>query len=138
MNVRNCNRCGRIFNYVTGQPICVQCKKELEVSFKAVRLFIRRNPAASIQSVAEECGVETKQLRQWIREERLCFSKDSGVGIECEKCGKTILTGRFCEACKNDTMSDLRSVSEPKTPPPVEKEQKQKKRSQMHFMHKDK
>ena len=41
------------------------------------------------------------------REERLAFSKDSGITISCEKCGKPILTGRFCKECKNSMRDDL-------------------------------
>ena len=45
-----------------------------------------------------------------MREERLSFSDDSPVGLECEKCGATIKTGRYCEKCKNRLNSDLASV----------------------------
>ncbi len=107
MDVRNCKKCGRIFNYVGGQPICAQCKSELETKFTEVKTYIRRNPTANIGQVAEECDVDTRQIRQWVREERLIFSADSAMGIECEKCGKSIRTGRFCDDCKRDTANEL-------------------------------
>ncbi|WZL82099.1 flagellar protein [Vallitaleaceae bacterium 9-2] len=107
MDVRNCKKCGRIFNYVGGQPICAQCKSELENKFTEVKTYIRRNPTANIGQVAEECDVDTRQIRQWVREERLIFSADSAMGIECEKCGKSIRTGRFCDDCKRDTANEL-------------------------------
>ncbi len=47
------------------------------------------------------------KIRQWVREERLIFSADSAMGIECEKCGKSIRTGRFCDDCKRDTANEL-------------------------------
>ena len=138
MDVRTCKRCKKIFNYVTGQPVCGQCKKELEVIFKDVRTYIRRNPSASIQQVADECKVDVKQIRQWIREERLSFTSDSAVGIDCEKCGKTIKTGRFCEECKTETMNDLNSVQRGKNSDRIENAPKEKERkSQMRFLHKD-
>lgn len=138
MNVRNCKKCGKIFNYTTGQPICSHCKKDLEVKFKDVRQFIRRNSDASIQMIAEECDVEVKQIKQWIKEEKLSFSKDSTIGIECEKCGANIKTGRFCETCKADTLSNLNSVRKPKNSEPIEKTpEKENKSSGMHFIHKD-
>ena len=31
-------------------------------------------------------------------------------GIECERCGTMIKTGRYCEACKLAVGNDLRSV----------------------------
>lgn len=138
MNVRNCARCGKIFNYVSGRPICAACKRGEEESFKDVRSYIRRNPDVSISEVAEACEVDIKMIRQWIREERLSFSKDSAVGIECEKCGKTIRTGRFCKECKAETINDLNNArgvnnSEPITKAPEET----KKKNQMRFLNKD-
>lgn len=138
MNVRNCKKCGRIFNYAAGQVVCAECKKDLEIKFKDTRLFIRRNPQASIQMVSEECEVEVKQIKQWIREERLSFSKDSDVGIECEKCGVNIKTGRFCDACKADTLNDLNSVRKPANGEPIDKvPEKETKGTGMHFMNRD-
>ena len=138
MNVKNCKKCGRIFNYATGQVICAQCKKDLEIKFKDTRQYIRRNPQASIQIVAEECKVDVKQIKEWIREERLSFSKDSDIGIECEKCGTNIKTGRYCDACKADTLTDLNSVRRPQNGQPIDKvPEPEKKGTGMHFMNKD-
>lgn len=100
MNVRNCSKCGKIFNYVAGKPICQRCRKVLEETFKATRIFIRRHPQASLSEISEVCEVDVKQIKQWVREERLSFSKDSAIGIDCEVCGKSIKTGRFCDGCK--------------------------------------
>ena len=57
--------------------------------------------------VSEEMDVPIQQIKKWVREERLAFSKDSGITISCEKCGKPILTGRFCKECKNSMRDDL-------------------------------
>lgn len=105
MEVRNCRSCTRLFNYIGGPNICPQCRDELEKKYMVVKDFIRDNPGASIQTVADENDVSTQQIKQWIREERLEFAKDSTVTIECEKCGASIRTGRYCKACK-DKMAD--------------------------------
>lgn len=105
MEVRNCRSCTRLFNYIGGPNICPQCRDELEKKYMVVKDFIRENPGVSIQTVADENDVSTQQIKQWIREERLEFSKDSTVTIECEKCGASIRTGRYCKACK-DKMAD--------------------------------
>jgi ribosomal protein L32 len=54
--------------------------------------------------------VPVQQLKRWIREERLCFSKDSGVVIQCEKCGASILTGRYCKECKRTMTQSFESL----------------------------
>lgn len=112
MDVRNCARCGKIFNYITGQPICIECKSEIEKKFSEVKQYLRENPGANIQEVSEANKVEIRQIKQWIREERITFSEDSMVGIECELCGTMIKSGRFCSKCKLDIAAGLQSVTE--------------------------
>ncbi|GMQ58059.1 hypothetical protein AN1V17_24540 [Vallitalea sediminicola] len=107
MNVRNCVKCGRIFNYITGIPMCPACKSDLEDQFQVTKKYIRDNPNANIAQVAEECDVSLKLIHQWVREERLTFSEGSAIGIECELCGKTIRTGRYCDQCKHDIQHNL-------------------------------
>ena len=75
MDVRNCKKCGNLFDY-TGNPLCPACEK----------------------------------IKKWVREERLSFTKDSGVSIECEKCGRPILTGRFCPGCKQSMANSLNNL----------------------------
>jgi uncharacterized OB-fold protein len=104
--------CGRLFNYISGRPICPNCKRDLEQDFMKVRTYIRDNSKATIVEISEACNVDVKEIRLWIRQERLSFSKDSAVGIECEKCGRSIRTGRFCEQCKKDVINGFNSTLE--------------------------
>ncbi len=109
MDVRNCKMCGNLFNY-TGSPLCPACNKKMEKKFSEVKEYIRANPTSSISVVSEKTEVPIQQLKRWIREERLSFSKDSGVVIQCEKCGAAILTGRFCKECKRTMTKSLESL----------------------------
>ena len=43
MDVRNCKKCGKLFNF-TGEPLCPACAKELESKFFEVRTYIYDNP----------------------------------------------------------------------------------------------
>lgn len=110
MNVRNCRRCKRLFNYVAGPVLCAKCREEMEAKFQEVKKYIEENPHSDIRDVSEACEVEVQQIHQWIREERLCFAEDSPIGIACERCGKTIKTGRFCEKCKAEMTNTLNSA----------------------------
>ena len=110
MNVRNCRKCRRLFNYVMGPVLCNQCRQEMEDIFVIVKKYVRENPGSDIRMVAEACDVDPMQIRQWVKEERLCFSEDSPVGIPCERCGKNIKSGRFCATCKAEIKSDFKSV----------------------------
>lgn len=111
MDVRNCRSCGRLFNYMGGGPnVCPDCVKELENKFHEVKEYIRSNPKAAIGVVAEENGVTVKQIKQWVREERLEFSAESQVALECESCGKMIRVGRFCDECKDKVKNEMESM----------------------------
>ena len=110
MDVRNCKSCGRLFNYVGGMGVCPICTQELEDKFQEVKRYIRDNPKASLTQISEENDVSVAVLRRWVREERLSFTKDSLVGIECESCGTMIRTGRYCEICKQHMVNDMERV----------------------------
>ena len=115
MEVINCRGCGRLFNYLQGTPLCPAWLDELEKKFVTVKEYIRENPVATISQVAEDNEVTTKQIKQWIREERLSFTDDSPIGIECENCGTMIKTGRFCANCKNNLQNSLtKAIEKPK------------------------
>lgn len=124
MEVRNCRNCGRLFNYLGGMNICPACREIVEEKFQQVKEYIRTNPRANIQEIADDNDVTTSQIRQWIREERLQFADDSPVGIECEGCGATIKTGKYCDSCKTNMANILKnSINKPKAPESTSKRQ---------------
>lgn len=117
MDVRNCKGCSRLFNYIGGQQLCPECLKALDVKFDQVRDYVYDHPRAGMQQVAEENEVSVAQIKRWIREERLAFSDDAQVGLECEGCGKMVRTGRFCELCKAKYINDFSAYARPKLEP---------------------
>lgn len=121
MNVKNCRKCGRIFNYVAGPPICMKCREETEAKFQEVKKYVQEHTGADIAEVSEECKVDPAQIRQWIREERLQFAEDSPIMIACENCGAMIRSGRFCDKCKNEMANDFQHAIEKPAPKPAEK-----------------
>lgn len=133
MNIRNCTKCGKIFNYVAGKATCPNCRKRLEELFTITRHFIKKNPKASIAEISEACDVDVKQIMEWIREERLTFTDDSPIGIDCEVCGRSIKTGRYCGICKTEMVSNLNSAYQ-KEEAPRENPFAREKVAKMHFM----
>lgn len=99
MEIKNCRNCKRIFNYITGEPLCPKCRDLLEKKFQEVKEYISDNPRDSITEVSEACDISVGQIKRWVREERLSFTEDSLVGLECERCGKMVHSGRFCKEC---------------------------------------
>lgn len=113
MEVRTCKQCKRIFNYLTGAPICPRCKDLLEEKFAEVKDYVREHPSDGVAEVAEANEVSPNQIRRWIREERLSFSEESGIGIDCESCGKMIKSGRLCQACKDKLLGKVDEMYRP-------------------------
>lgn len=109
MDVRNCKKCGKLFNF-TGESVCPACAKEMEEKFFEVREYIYKNPSASMVDVSEEMDVPIQQIKKWVRQERLSFTKDSGISIDCEVCGRPILTGRYCKECKTKMANSFTSA----------------------------
>ena len=81
-----------------------------------VKKYIEDNRTAQLQQISEDNDVSIQQIKQWVREERLAFTEDSLVGIECERCGCTIRTGRFCENCKKTMVNTLGNAYKKESP----------------------
>ena len=132
MDVRNCKQCGKLFNFIGGAPICPECNKVAEDKFDDVKQYIYDHPKCGMQEVAEEMEVSVAQIRKWLREERLSFSEDSEIALNCEKCGKKILTGRFCKLCKETMTNQMRSLY--RKDEPVVKYERKKTENKMRFL----
>ncbi len=117
MDVVNCKSCGKLFNYLGGQPICPACQKKMDDKFDDVKKYIYDHPGCGIQEVSDEMDVTVSTIKRWLREERLSFSESSDIALNCENCGKRILTGRFCKECKASLQNSLNSaIVRPKAP----------------------
>ncbi|MEG2512891.1 MAG: flagellar protein [Acetivibrio sp.] len=130
MEVRSCKKCGSLFNFVSGLPLCPACMKEIDDKFPAVKQYIYEHPGVGIQQVSEEKEVPISLIKRWVKEERLEFAEGSAMGVECERCGKMILSGRYCDSCKADMKNQFSSVlkSEPKQKKKADKETNAKMR----------
>ena len=112
----------------------MSCRDENEKKSQDVKKYVEEHRHAGIQEVSQECEVEVRQIQQWIREERLAFADDSPIGINCERCGTMIRTGRFCEKCKKEVMNDLGSVSRRQAPQQMQPRKTQKDDPRMRFL----
>ncbi|TCO76473.1 TIGR03826 family flagellar region protein [Marinisporobacter balticus] len=108
--IRNCKECGRLFQYNGFSKICTKCQRKREDDFKSVREYIYENKGATITEVSEETGVDEDKILQFLREGRLEITgENSALILECERCGKGIKTGRFCDACARELEKELKS-----------------------------
>ncbi len=111
MDVKSCRRCKTLFHHVVGPQLCQRCKRKDEEDFARVKEYLYENPGASMTTVCEEVDVTVRQVQQYLREGRLTVSKDSPIGIECERCGVRISTGKFCDSCRTSMANQFSSIT---------------------------
>ncbi|MCL2747417.1 MAG: MerR family transcriptional regulator [Oscillospiraceae bacterium] len=118
MNIRQCDRCSKIFNF-QGNRRCPACVREVDQSFVDVRNFLDESPKASIEEVCEETGVDEADLLGWLREGRLILSSANVSALLCGRCHAPITSGRYCENCAvwmkatlEDTAHNIKQTSE--------------------------
>ena len=76
----------------------------------------------------------TKQIKQWLREERLQFSEDSAVLLNCESCGAPIRSGRFCDKCKASMAQTLGNTYKKDKPKAEPKKKDTNEKPKMHYL----
>lgn len=133
LSVLNCRRCGRIFRSENRMIICPICVKELEESFDIVKEYVYENPTATIVEVAKDTEVSMEQIKKWVREERLILTNPVGAGIDCQKCGVAINTGKFCNECKMSMANDLQGIYK-KERPQASVEKKKDDKAKMRYL----
>jgi flagellar operon protein (TIGR03826 family) len=124
MEMRNCRSCGKIFAYI-GKPVCPTCSKKDEEDFKRVKEYLYENPGASVVQISNDLEISVRKIKTYLREGRLEIIGDEGnLLLECEICGKSIRTGRFCQECSDELVRDIKSVSSQMKKPEVEENKK--------------
>lgn len=134
MDIRNCRNCGNIFNYTSGAIVCPACRESLEAKFQEVKLYIEEHPGVGIKQVSEACDVETSQIQQWLREERLEVTENSAIYLNCEGCGAPIRSGRYCDRCRNNLTNGFKSVIRSSQPMPEADKRKPDDKNKMRFL----
>lgn len=133
VNVVNCRKCGKLFNYIAGNKICPMCKEAAEEKFQEVKKYIQTHGRCGMQEVCEACEVDAGQIQNWIRQERLQFSDDSPIRVACENCGTMIGSGKYCKKCKDDLAKTLNGLMAPKGQP-VDTPKKTDNKNRMRFI----
>lgn len=114
MEVMNCRKCRKLFNYSGyGPRVCPECAKKDEEKFKKVKDYLYENPGAILPIISQETGVESELIIRYLREGRIEIADGSSIEIPCERCGKPIKSGRFCESCTKNLSDELQSSITP-------------------------
>lgn len=112
MELKTCEECGRTFAAENGRTLCKRCfDKKIDNDFKLVRDYLYDHPGADIKEVADETGVDEAVILKLLKQDRIEVVEEANTLLRCEKCGKSIKSGRLCDDCKKmDTMKQMRDV----------------------------
>lgn len=69
--------------------------------------FLSTRPSATAQEIAQETGVDIKEIFRFVRENRLQLVK-TDTGIFCESCGIPISQGKICDKCKRQLSEEIK------------------------------
>jgi flagellar operon protein (TIGR03826 family) len=113
-DVRNCKKCGKVFTYLGGlDRICGECKKKDEEDFKKVKEYLYDNPRASLTEVSDQLQVSVQKITKFLKDGRLeIVGDEANMVLQCESCGKSIRSGRYCDLCQNGLKKDLASTAQ--------------------------
>jgi len=134
MNVRQCRRCDKLFQY-QGNPNCPNCVRALDDIFVKVRDILYSTPHIEIEELCEQTGATRENIVAWLREGRLLADPKGPKLLNCESCGQPIHTGRFCGTCAQTVSNQLRDSAQmlsPKEPKDFTGQQKAKRGFDLH------
>ncbi|WP_425448020.1 TIGR03826 family flagellar region protein [Dethiothermospora halolimnae] len=125
MELKNCKKCGRIYAY-DGYDSCSRCRQSDEEEFRRVKEYIYEHPGATIHEVSEETEVSKNKILKFLRAGRLEIKgDDANLILDCERCGKSIKTGRFCNQCTAEMQREFKSAVAPKKSPENERKKRE-------------
>ncbi len=111
-DLKNCRSCGKVFGYVGGTSICPACREADEADFAAVKDYLYDNRGASLSQVSTDLEVSVEKIKRYLKEGRLeIIGETPNLFLECESCGRSIKTGRFCNECEISLAAALKNTS---------------------------
>jgi flagellar operon protein (TIGR03826 family) len=113
MDIRNCKRCGKVFNYVGVASVCAECAQREQEDFQKVREYLFAHPNSTTLEVTKATGIDPKVISRLLKEGRLLADNiqiSDSEELRCEKCGQAIGKGRFCEKCVSEMKNEFQKA----------------------------
>ena len=123
MELKVCHGCKKMFQYITGPVLCPKCKQYEEELFQKVKDYLRENPGDNMYEVNKATGVSSTLIEKFLRQGRLQVAADSPIALTCERCGKKIATGKYCNECKKEMAEALTDAKKSLTKPEASNDQ---------------
>lgn len=136
MALANCPQCGKLFNKAL-RDVCPDCVKKEEEQFFVVRDYLRKNRNARPYEVSDATEVPVQTIYKFVREGRLQARYYDGLHYECEKCGKAIITGKYCKDCTDEVTRNVKKLQDHFHEDQEKRRTEEESRSAYHIKFKD-
>ncbi|MCK5129295.1 MAG: hypothetical protein KAQ68_05560 [Clostridiales bacterium] len=123
--IRRCRKCGTVFDSY-GYDLCTDCAEELDKTFNLVQDYIYDHEDANVVEISKALDIDGKIILDFLKEGNLALSENNRM-LNCEKCGKAIQSGKYCEECSSNLENIFNSAISAK-----EETQEEKKKVRMH------
>lgn len=110
-DLRNCPICGRVYAY-QGRNMCNKCLEKEDDDYAIVRRYVREHPGTSVAEVAEATDIDEDKILQFLRDGRL-ITRGMSYTTMCERCGKTISSGKYCDSCLKKLGAEFKKIIPP-------------------------
>ena len=104
MDIKLCRFCRK--NYQGISNLCPKCVQELDRKYLILRNQLDEKPNCTIRELSQDTEVDERTILFLVREGRLML-KSASTDIKCIKCGTAIVSGKYCDACKNNIVQTL-------------------------------
>ena len=106
-----CERChGKVYFVGNGKFVCKSCGYENLDDFGKVRAFMQQYGDATPLFISQSTGVCIEIVELFLEQGRLNIPRDSSYYLECETCGCSIRSGRFCSFCVQEVAGSIKNM----------------------------
>jgi ribosomal protein L32 len=116
MRVDNCEQCGKLFSSLSSR-LCPECADRMDTYLGKAKEVLYRRPDIGVMDLAEEANIPFDVLKTFMREGRLQFRQTGTALIDCEMCGRPIISGTKCQACQDRLTGYVTQMKQPQEPP---------------------
>lgn len=107
-----CDKCSstKIEYKGVGEYLCSDCGNLMYDEYGKVRNYLEKNPGATQSEVAKATGVAKSKISLMLKDDKIEISAGSMVFMHCEKCGAEIRSGRLCDRCEREKLSEMKNA----------------------------
>ncbi len=108
--LKNCRRCGRMFEKVF-RDICPSCIGKEQEIVRILREYLNKNKLATIFDVVKDTDIALNTIIDLIDAGVLILVEFPNITIECQRCGTPTQVGRYCAKCKDELIRELANAT---------------------------